>query len=245
MSNELGGFFQNYSEDDLKNAQQTSDQVREIAGMVGVPGKYLMRVKSIVSKKKDGGIFATPVTEISANKGVLMLVLMMEVVDGTEVVEKGSILYHRITLLPKPGSPQDKLETTLRFMKPAVKALTGLDKIEISEAFFKEYLTIDYVTEPEVKLVRDHKMTGTVYATVEEQYNDTLNKKECRIRFINKAKPTDKSYSIKSEPSSDASIGSGDSNVESKPSDGEKIDLDADETLIQDADSPTSTVEDY
>ena len=244
MSDQLGGFFQSYSEDDLKKAQQTSDQVREMAGMVEVPGKYLMKVKSVVSKKKDGGIFATPVTEISSNKGVLMLVLMLEVVDGTEAVEKGSILYHRITLLPKPGSPDEKMANTLRFMKPAVKALTGLEKIEISEAFFKEYLTIDYVTEPEVKLVRNHKMNETIYATVEEQFNEQQNKKECRIKFINKAKPTDSSYSIKAEPSDNENLAGETTVVDENKNDGEGIDLEADETLIQDA-SSESTVEDY
>lgn len=245
---ELGDFFGGMDEEDIQKQQEVLDGTpdEQQMGMVEVPGKYLMRVRSFCGKQKDDGTrYVAPAITVSPNKGVLMLKLVLEVVDGTAVVPKGSILFHSINLLPPKGSDEERVEQIMRFMKPTVKALTGLEKLEITQNFFSEHLTIDYSVNP-FKVTRDHKMKQNVMCVVEEEYNEKQKKNMCRVKYINPAKPGDKSESTESAPEENANLDqSGSKDPNKKPDvDLDKIDLSADQNMSQE-DPGKSTVEDY
>ena len=242
QTNELGDFFSKMNQEELKTAQETFDHAPEDqqSGNVEVPGKYLMRVRNFCGKKKDDGTprFVSPKTFVSSKKKVLMLSLVLEVVDGTPAVPAGSILFHNTTLLPGSGASGERIEQTMRFMKPVIKALTGLSEIQINEDFFHEYLEIECEFDP-FKIVKDHKMKKNVLVTVEEEYNETKRKNECRVKLIAPAKEGDKSLSKITEPQENASLDQEASNTK-----GSNIDLSVDENAIMeessDGDTPLS-----
>ena len=169
-----------------------------------------------------------------------MLNIVLEVVDGTEAVPKGSIVYHSIVLLPGSGASEERIAQVMRFMKPTVMALTGLSKIEISQDFIHENLEIDYDVDPFI-VKKDHKMKENVMVTIEEEYNETMRKQDYKVKSIAAARPGDKSVSKTETPEDNVTLDQEADSVKTEDADltvDENTDS-ADETL------DSSEVEDY
>jgi hypothetical protein len=168
----------------LTSMQEKTNNSTAMAGIVEYPGKFRCKVKEFLGKeKKEGKRYVAPSTYTS-DKGNLMMNVVFEVVDGTARVPAGSLLFHLQTLLPNPQNEESKQQNTIRYMKAAVVALTGVEQIPITEEFFKS-LTVDL--DENWKVTRHHIMTKEVMCVVEESWNDVQKKFQYRVKYINRA----------------------------------------------------------
>ena len=193
-------FADNKSDLDKIQERSNAQKGAENMGIVEYPGKFLCRVREFIGKDKPAkGRYVAPTTYTS-EKGQFMLNVVFEVIDGTPHVPAKALLFHLQTLLPAPDADETKANNTLRFMKPVVKALTGLEgEVPITEEFFKT-LTID--VDGNYKVIRHHKMDRDVICVVEEAWSDKMKKWQYRVKYINRANPNDKS--IEGDRSKDA-----------------------------------------
>jgi len=182
---------------DDASAEGSSFETTEI----GAAGTYVARVKAFVYKKKgEEAAKCFPRLEVSSNKGVLQLLAVMEVVEGTDVVPVGATTFFSLTLQQPTTADADKHKKTIGFMKPAFIALTGVGEkdIQVTPEYFQEYLTIDF--NPETKeITRMHKMLNNVRLVVEESWDETKKAFVYRGRQILKYTKGDKSISVKSD----------------------------------------------
>lgn len=197
--NDVDAFFSEHDKTTGHN-QQIMDGVSGDSNErndVKVAGTYVCKVKTVVYKKKDETEYKIfPRMEVSSKAKVLQLHTILEVVDGTEVVKPGATAFYTLTLLQPPGAPDDKIQNTFKFMKPAMINLTGLnpDQIGVTSSFFKEYCTIDQV---DGKVVRNHKLNQKVLAVVEEEWDPTSKSMKYRVKTVLKYVDGDKSFSVK------------------------------------------------
>lgn len=192
-----------------QEAINSSSSTGQMNQPIKVPGSYLMKVRSFVMKKKnETTVKPFPnviMSETTKTKGDLQLSLNLEVIDGTEAVPKGSNIFYTLTLMKAEGTDGVKALNTLKFMKPVICALTGLQNFEFTEKFVTETLMIDYDTAS-LKITREHKMDKTVMCVVEESVNPTNNQVSCRIKSIRPATVGEKSVSIKQEKQENSSL---------------------------------------
>jgi hypothetical protein len=174
MKNETAAFMAGYKDRQSKVSEMmdnTSSDARR--AQVNVSGVYRMKVRAIAGKDKEGKPYQAPDVFVSSNKGYLCLKVMLEVVDGTDAIQKGATVYHNINLLPPKDSDEEVLQRTLRFMKPTIAALTGVKDFQIDQKFMDEYLSIEH--DANFKITKQHKMTQEVMCVVEpRQYQNEI-----------------------------------------------------------------------
>ena len=208
MSTEVNKFFQGNTQigktqQAIDNASSTGDR----AGAITVPGSYIMKVKTIVTKKKDDSLLISPRISLSdsvKSKGALQLNFALEVVQPTEVVEVGSTVFHTITLAQPDGATDEKIRNTSSFMKPIICALIGKDRFDLTPEFVHGTLEIDY-DETTLKVTKNHGMDQTVMVVCEE-YLKTNNQQGIRVKSIRAVRPGDKSVSVKQTPTENADL---------------------------------------
>jgi hypothetical protein len=238
MSSAINDFFSSNNTAQTAAAIDAASATGGRSEQVQVAGTYLMKVKTIVAKKKDGSLLVVPRFETSTSKkseGALQCNIALEVVDGTEAVPAGSTLFNTITMAQPSGAPAEKVVNTAKFMKPVVCALIDRDDFEFNPGFVTEYMTIDY-NENTLKITRDHKMTGLVMCVCEEysKQNGTIG---IKVKSIRKAKPGEKSVSIKREPTSEAELATMDSTIAASKGDVVVQSMPEDYSPSMDADS--------
>jgi hypothetical protein len=205
MQDVLGSHFSQMSDEQIKAQQASANQAssESRAQKIGVPGKYLMKVKTTIFKAKESGdVVVMPRVE-GSDKGTVSLVVGLEVVDGTQNVPEGSYISAYIILLTAPSASAEKALQTYNFSKPRLCALTGLKDVIIDKDWITDHFLIDYVEDAPGKftVTRDHKMKSTVYVTVEiDTYN---NKETLKVKDIQLAKATDKSIEFDIGPVQD------------------------------------------
>ena len=200
MSKELDSFFEGMSEDEQGQLADASGNASSTGNSdksekVIAPGRYVMEMNSFGWVDRDTGeLIYFPRLETSA-KGALQLISNLEVCDeGTVVVPKGSHQYSYITISPKPGGDSKKLENVMKYMKPQICALSGVEDFKLTKDWIFDVCTADFAVEGDkVVLKRDHKMKNKVYVTIENsEWNGKISLKISNIRAF---KPGDKSIS--------------------------------------------------
>ena len=134
IDQEVAGFFNEMNEEDRDRIKKATDATSSEGNRqsINVPGKYRVAVRTSAWDDKESGKFnMLPRLSVSKTKS-LMLQMSLEVVDGTEFVSKGSTIFHNIVLVPSKGATNDKINGTLRLMKPQLVALTGNEDIDVS-----------------------------------------------------------------------------------------------------------------
>jgi len=194
MSVEMRNFLTNQSEEDKAKAQKATDASSSTQSSlrVGVSGKYRMRVRNFYAVKNNvETVF--PKVEISSKKKSLMLTIMLETVDGTELVPAGSTTLHNITLMPAPGSSDELYANTAKMSKPQLCALLGIKDIKITDyQWLFDNVGVEYKDK---KIVKDHKMKEEVMVEmVDDWYNNAL-KIKVNGGSIRPAMPGEKSKS--------------------------------------------------
>ena len=203
--------FLSKQNDELKRKAQ--EQVNQASSELSnnspitLAGNYLCEVATFAyrDKKKDNAIRVFPEMYVSTNKGSLNLSISLKVVDGTPQVPKGSSIYKNITLCPGSMNGQNPSDETIgkvmRFTKPVLVALTGNDKIEMTDAWMEEWLLPKYEEKGDkLVLVKDHKMKNKVICLVDQQLGaDQVLR--LVVKNVVKAKPGDKSETFLPNPS--------------------------------------------
>jgi hypothetical protein len=160
-----------------------------------VSGKYKMKVKNFIVMKNDL-LIVYPKLSVSPKKGSLILTIMLETVDSTETVLKGSTILHNLTLVPKEGSAKDLYINTARMVKPQLFALTGKE-LDLSnpQKVIKE-LTFSYKKEDgKFIITNDHIMKGEIMVDVVDGWYNNAPKVQVNGGSIRMALATDKSQS--------------------------------------------------
>lgn len=213
MDNEVAGkFFQDLG----SKAGEVNGMVDQASSTgnnrvdINVSGQYLVTARSFVMAPKDKPVKPIPNLSISdsgKSKGALTLNLNLEVVDGTEAVPKGASIWHTIYLVQGPDADKEKQRKTVEFMKPQICALTGLNDFKLDEKFVAEYLSVDY--DPATKkITRQHKMNQKVMIVVEPYINPNTGQTKFTVKSLRRATATDKSVSVKTDASAEASLDS-------------------------------------
>jgi hypothetical protein len=165
---------------------------------IEVPGRYRLKVKSLYMKKKDGTIKKFPAFEIAdgvKSKGDLRLNLIFEVVDGTEVTPKGATIFYSLTVVKAPTATPEKVENTMKFMKPVVCTLLGTKDIKLTQDFLVSNLSSEF--DDAGKMLREHNMKRDVMGVVELKYDEKTKKEYANIVSISPVREGDKSTSTK------------------------------------------------
>ena len=205
MSQELNDFFSAMNEEDQKKSQEILNNTSSVGNeVISVkPGKYIMRVASIVGQKKEGKPrFVSPSVFITTKKS-LMLKLVLEVDEATDGCPEGASVYHNIVLLPAKGADDKKIKNVFNMMKPQLSALLGTDTFDITKKFIMDNLTISI--DEAGKIISDHAMKEKVFVTVDEVFNEYTNQIECKVKNLRSVKPGDKSETM-SRGSSDNTL---------------------------------------
>ena len=194
---DLGAFFSAQTEEEKKTiadgVANASSEGR--AGKVMFPGTYVMKVNEFTwTDKQTHETRKSPDVKIT-RKGALILDISLEVCDnGTPQVPKGSSIYHSITLLPTKGSDEKKFANTAKFMKPAMAALLGHDKISITEEWLKENCQIEFVNKVgKITITKSHKLIKEVYVKV-DIVPDQNSRPKLKVVQLMKLMPGDKSF---------------------------------------------------
>jgi hypothetical protein len=209
MSTQVNDFFQN-NKDVIGKTHQAIDSASstgERANAISVPGSYIMKVKTVVAKKKDGELLISPKIGLSdslKSKGALQLHFLLEVTEPTEAVEKGATVFHTITLAQPNGATDEKIRNTSSFMKPIVCALIGKDRFDLTPEFVHGTMEIDY-DETTLKITRNHGLTQPVMVVCEE-YVKANNQQGIRVKSVRALRPGDKSISVKQAASENADL---------------------------------------
>lgn len=201
--NAVSDFFDNQSAEEKQQAQSSYNKQDDEGGSFEntpvLPGKYVMEASSF-AWEKDGKFNSRPMLNINS-KGSLMATVSLKVTEGTAEVKKGSSVTAFISLVPKKGSTDEKVNSTMRMMKPQLIALTGQKEITIAQGWFEEFLTAEFEKQPngKFKVIRDHKMKEKVYVEVNERL-DEKDEVQSSVKYINKWNPGDKSYTLPPDP---------------------------------------------
>jgi hypothetical protein len=161
-----------------------------------VSGKYKMKVKNFIVMKNDL-LIIYPKLSVSQKKGSLILTIMLETVDSTDTVLKGSTILHNLTLVPREGSAKDLYINTARMVKPQLFALTGGKELDLSnpQKVIKE-LTFSYKKEDgKFIITNDHIMKGEIMVDVVDGWYNNAPKVQVNGGSIRMALATDKSQS--------------------------------------------------
>ena len=223
MGSVAGEFFSKLSEEDKANSQSamnsaSSEEMKSTP--ISIPGNYLCEVATYAYRKEGEKMKVFPEMFISPEKKSLNLSVNFKVVDGTDHVRKGSTIFTNITLIPGSADgkaiPKEKFDTIMRFTKPKLATLTGVENINMTPEWFDEYLSPEFVEEGKnkFKLVRDHKMKNLVMVMVDEEMRDNKIKMVCKT-FV-KAKPGDKSEEFAIIKKDDQSTATFDSKMDGK-----------------------------
>lgn len=193
----LAGFYDEQTDEQKASQQAATDEAAsEKSQNLKVSGTYRM-VANTFTYEKDNKRVIFPRLEVSDKKKVLMLVVSLEVVDGTPEAPKGSSTLTNIVLSPAKGAGIKKIQSTVSMMKPKIVALTGESKIQLSKEWVAEFLTVQYDIDDAGKatLVKDHKMKQEVMVELED--DEYKNKPTLNVVSIRKALPGEKSRSNK------------------------------------------------
>lgn len=198
MNKQLSDFYSQHG-DQAKVAKEILDESSStpMSPKLDVSGRYLMRVDTRTYLDKDTKeIRYSPEITVSKTKGSLILTISLVVVDGTNLVPKGSYIITTLVLMPKPGASEEKFINTMRMLKPRLVALLGTEDIDIGDGeWVEENLLPKFEGQ---KLLRDHKMKNLVMVNVEDDvYNDSPTLK---VTSIVAAKPGDHSESNVATP---------------------------------------------
>jgi len=195
MTNEMRDFLTNQSGADKEKAQKAIDKSSSTQSSlrINVSGVYRVRVRNFYATKNNV-VTVFPKVEVSSRKKSLMLTIMLETVDSTDLVPAGSTILHNITMIPAPGSSDELYVNTAKMSKPQLCALLGVKDLNITDAnWMYENICVDY--DEKGKMIKDHKMTCEIMAEViDEWYNNTL-KQKVNGGSIRPATATDKSKS--------------------------------------------------
>ena len=180
-----------------ENMNSASNELNDI-GPIEYPGRYLCEVASFAyrDKKKNNAIRVFPELYI-ANSGSLNLNINLRVIDGTPRVPKGSTIYKNITIMPGRKDNKDPTDETFKkiakFAKPSLVALTGSDKINITDEWAESLLPkYEETSSGKFKLIKDHGMKNKVMILVDQQLgSDQIIR--LVVKNIEKAQPGDKS----------------------------------------------------
>jgi len=186
-------FFDEQTVADTQQALDNASSYEKVA--LAVSGRYRMKVDTF-AYVKDGKENKFPDFQRSANKGVLQLVLPLRVVDGTEQVPKGAMLFHSLNMAPEKGAPKEKLQTMARMAKPTLVALLGHENIQAGPQWLLDNLipTFDR-NEDDMTLKKDHKLKNEVMVVVEDDWYN--NKPKLKVVSVQPAQPGEKSVSNK------------------------------------------------
>jgi hypothetical protein len=200
----MSDFFAKQNEELQKKAQQQVDNAADELGSsapIGFAGNYLCEVSTFAYNEKKGekNFRTSPELFISTKKGSLNLNINLKVIDGTSKVPKYSSIYKNVTLCPGSVNGENPTDDTIarvmRFTKPLIVTLTGNNKIELTEAWIKEWLLAEFEeinNSGKFKVTRDHKMKNRVMCLVDQQLG-TDNVVRLAVKNIVKALPGDKS----------------------------------------------------
>lgn len=208
MSKESSSFFQSNTQ--IGKTQQAIDSASSTgdrAAAITVPGSYIMKVKTVVAKKKDGELLISPrigLSDSAKSKGALQLNILLEVVEGTEAVPVGSTIFNTITLAQPDGATDEKIRNTSSFMKPIVCALIGKDRFDLTPESVNELMEIEY-DEQTLKVTKTHGLTQNVMVSCEE-YAKSNGDPAIRVKSMRAVRPGDKSISIKQEAVENADL---------------------------------------
>lgn len=251
MADDLGKFFSSISGENQERVQRAIDNAQGEKTSV-FPGKYIMQVLSFAWKDKNSGEMKVVPSFYITRKNSLQLRIALEVTDGgTKEVPAGSTIFHNVTISPAQNADDAKIETIMRFTKPILQALTGVQNIEFTKDWLSEYCSAEYKeVAGQYKMSKDHKMKKKVYVIVDDE-KDANSRIVPRVKYINKLKPGDANITFVSDelPAEFNDNSSGESERESfnyganvaQPQQGSDIGLN-DATGAQE--QPTSTVND-
>jgi len=193
--NILSEFLDNDTEENRRARQEEVDNASsEQRVRLTKSGTYLMEVRTFAFPDKNTDQMRTsPEIRLSEHKKSLQLSINLSVVDGTPQVPKGASEFVNITLSPAKGADRQKIEKTMRMMKPQIVALTGETQIQITTEWIENYLMPKFKEKEGggYEIVKDHKMKNKVMVTFEDdEYNGkpTLN-----MVSLRKAEEGDKS----------------------------------------------------
>lgn len=218
MSKESSKFFQSNTQ--IGKTQQAIDSASstgERSAQINVAGSYIMKVKTLVAKKKDGDLLISPrigLSDSAKSKGALQLHLLLEVVEGTDAVEAGSTVFHTITLAQPDGATDEKIRNTSSFMKPIICALIGKDRFDLTPDSVNEIMEIDY-DEQTLKVTKAHGLTQTVMVVCEEYAKTNSDQTGIRVKSVRALRPGDKSVSVRQEASDNADLAKTAAQIES------------------------------
>lgn len=201
--NAAADFFSAQDEEQKRMQQNSMDGAssEERAPRIGFPGRYMCEVATFAYKEKDSGkIKVYPEIFISDTKHSLNMTLSLRTVEATPKVPKGSTIFTNIVLCPN-SKVQSDIDNVMRFTKPRLVALTGNEKIILSQDWINDNLMPKYELKgKELVLVKDHKMKNKVMVLVDEDLG-----KDGKIRLvaksISKVVPGDKSETFEVEKS--------------------------------------------
>lgn len=197
-------FFAKEKAETLNQIQNEMDSASEELGVgpIGYAGNYLCEVATFAFRDKRRNNILRPFPELFVSqKGSLNLNISLRVVDGTQLVPKGSTIYKNITL--SPGSVNgvtpnnETISNVMKFTRPFLSVLTGLSKIELTKPGWIDDVLLPVFAEEDKKIVlkKDHKMKQKVMVLVDYQPGQD-GKTRLTVKRISKAQPTDKSESI-------------------------------------------------
>lgn len=193
----LSQFTQSQSEEQRSQAQKAmNDASGEGRGsQINVPGTYRMRAKTVIGK--DGKVWPRfEISDVPKTKGDLVLKVILECVDSTEVVAKGDIAFINVYVMKGAGATEEKIRNTASFAKPILVALTGKKDIQFTNAFLSEHFSVDVGSDK--KVARTHKMNQDVMVVLESSVNQTTGKPYFGMKSLRAAAADDKSRSVKS-----------------------------------------------
>lgn len=168
-------YFDQQTEEELKRYNETEGD-GDMDTSLFPDGTYRMKVKPLYSKKNDA---VWPSFYTSDKKGALMLKIVLESIGDTENTKSGKLLFHNVYVAPKPGSDMDAIAKAARMSKPVFKALIGTDDF-IPNKEWVERCSIEYDTDPEFKVTKDHIMKEEVMVKIETDWSD-FQKKEVNV----------------------------------------------------------------
>ena len=178
--------FIDRSDEEKQIAQQAFDGAQETSGgqPIAVSGRYRMRVVTRCYRNKTNEWTQYPTLKEAKKKGSLMLNMLMEVVDGTAEVPKGSTAFHAITILPKKGADEKLVANTFNMSKPQLITLLNVKSGDIKifdSAWFESNLLPKFEISGDVAtLVHDHKLKQEVMVNLVDTINPTTAKAEVR-----------------------------------------------------------------
>jgi hypothetical protein len=176
MNESVGAsFFNKESEETKKKREASVSGANEESYVKSEPlkvsGEYLMTVATY-AYHKEGKMVTSPKYDIASQTKSLMVVITLNVADGTPEAPKGSSIMTNIVLVPAEGADQETLDRIMNMMKPRIIALTGEKSISVTAEWFDKWLIPQFKlkegTTDKYELVKDHQMKKQVQVKVED-----------------------------------------------------------------------------